>query len=51
MVAIDGPLLKWFESFLVGRRQCVHINTLSSWTQVKSGVPQGSVASNVVKLL
>ena len=41
---VDGPLLKWFESFLVGRRQCVCINaTLSSWTQVNSGVPQGSV--------
>ena len=32
------------ESFLVGRRQCIRINgTLSSWTQVKNGVPQGSV--------
>ena len=41
---IDGPLLKWFKSFLVGRRQCVRITgTLSSWTQVKSGVPQGSI--------
>ena len=41
---VDGPLLKWFENFLVGRRQCVRINdTLSSWIQVKSGVPQGSI--------
>ena len=32
------------ESFLVGRRRCVRITgTLSSWTQVKSGVPQGSI--------
>lgn len=41
---IDGQLLNWFNSFLTGRRQRVRINSgLSSWAQVSSGVPQGSV--------
>ena len=41
---IDGPLLKWFESFLVGRSQRVVLRgSHSSWTQVKSGVPQGTI--------
>ena len=41
---INGQLLNWFKNFLTGRRQCVKINSvLSSWSQVSSGVPQGSV--------
>ena len=41
---INGQLLSWFKSFLTGRRQCVKINdVLSSWVQVSSGVPQGSI--------
>jgi hypothetical protein len=41
---IRGKLLKWLESFLSGRKQRVVIgDKKSSWTEVSSGVPQGSV--------
>ena len=37
-------LLGWLRSYLVGRRQKVVINGNSStWCEVSSGVPQGSV--------
>lgn len=41
---IDGPLLNWFQSFLIGRSQRVVLRgSYSSWTQVKSGVPQETI--------
>ena len=41
---ISGDLLAWIKAFLTGRRQRVVVNsTLSPWTLVTSGVPQGSV--------
>lgn len=41
---ITGPLLNWIRSFLTGRMQRVQVNgKYSTWQEVVSGVPQGSV--------
>ena len=41
---ITGKLLDWIRSFLQGRKQRVTLDGAnSSWTDVLSGVPQGSV--------
>jgi len=40
---IKDPLLSWFHSYLTGRSQRVVVNgTISRWTDVATGVPQGS---------
>ena len=42
---IRASLLQWITPFLTGRRQCVVFRGASSnWTNVLSGVPQGSVS-------
>ena len=43
-IGIRGDLLRWFSSYIENRSQAVVINNyMSSWVNVPSGVPQGSL--------
>ena len=49
---IYGPILKWFQSFLIGGSQRVVLrSSYSSWTQVKSGVLQGTILGPILFIM